>query len=128
MQEKNTLKAVLGSKCPNCREGNIFTYPLSRIGSFAATNKSCDNCGFKFEPEPGFFYGAMYISYVFIVGILLTTGFVLYNFFNDPDLWVYVLSAPTITIVLLPLIFRFSRVIYIYAFSGAKYNKKMGNS
>jgi hypothetical protein len=29
-------------------------------------NRVCEVCGQKFEPEPGFYYGAMFISYVFI--------------------------------------------------------------
>ncbi len=28
--------------------------------------KRCDVCGQKFEPETGFYYGAMFISYLFV--------------------------------------------------------------
>ncbi len=27
--------------------------------------KECSHCGQDFEPEPGFYYGAMFISYIF---------------------------------------------------------------
>jgi uncharacterized protein (DUF983 family) len=29
-------------------------------------HKACAVCGQRFEPEPGFYYGAMFISYIFI--------------------------------------------------------------
>lgn len=34
-------------------------------------NKTCSVCGQKMEPEVGFYYGAMFISYVFIAFISL---------------------------------------------------------
>jgi hypothetical protein len=76
-----------------------------------------------FEREPGFFFGAMYISYMFTVTIMLGTAFVLYFGFNDPPLLVYLLSVPLITVLLVPLSFRFSRVLYLYAFGGVSYNR-----
>ncbi|AHM63646.1 hypothetical protein D770_27015 [Flammeovirgaceae bacterium 311] len=76
-----------------------------------------------FEREPGFFFGAMYISYMFTVAILLGTSFVLYFGFDDPPLLVYLLSVPLVTLLLLPLSFRFSRVLYLYAFGGVSYNR-----
>ena len=32
---------MLQGKCPRCREGNIFTYPVSRISSLIKMNDTC---------------------------------------------------------------------------------------
>ncbi|GLR15654.1 DUF983 domain-containing protein [Portibacter lacus] len=42
-------------------------------------NHSCEVCGQRFEPEPGFYYGAMFISYIFsgwfFIGVALLLVF-----------------------------------------------------
>lgn len=52
-------------KCPKCHEGDLF-----ETGSFSFKNpfdmnEKCPHCGHNFWPEPGFYYGAMFISYIF---------------------------------------------------------------
>ena len=76
-----------------------------------------------YEQEPGFFFGAMYISYAFTVAILLGTSFVLYFGFDDPPTWVYMLAVPLVTLLFVPFSFRYSRVLYLYAFGGIRYNR-----
>ncbi|MFT7161544.1 MAG: hypothetical protein ACI9GZ_002729, partial [Bacteroidia bacterium] len=48
--------------------------------------KKCTVCNLTFEPEPGFYYGAMFISYAISMAMSVISGVVL---FNDPDMWVY---------------------------------------
>jgi uncharacterized protein (DUF983 family) len=52
-------------KCPKCHEGDLF-----ETGSFSFKKpfdmpKQCGHCGQNYWPEPGFYYGAMFISYIF---------------------------------------------------------------
>lgn len=122
MANDSTLKAILKAKCPRCHTGDIYTYPLIKIHKFTDTNKLCPHCKLMFEREPGFFFGAMYVSYVFSVAILLSTAFMLYFGFGDPAYWVYVVTIPLVVIIFLPLSFRYSRVLYLYAFGGVRYN------
>lgn len=120
-EKKSRVSAILQANCPRCHQGDIFEYPFYRLDKFSRTHKYCPVCGLQYEREPGFFFGAMYISYVFTVAILLGTAFVLYFGFNDPPTWVY-LSVTMVAIVLfLPVSFRFSRVLYLYAFGGVGY-------
>ena len=84
-------------------------------------NEHCSECGLRYEVEPGFFYGAMYVSYAFTVGIMLVGGIVIFNFFNDPDAMGYVIPITTISLILVPFNYRTSRVIFIHLFSGVKY-------
>ena len=48
-------------KCPRCNEGDLF----KKGGMFYEMPDQCLNCGQNFMPEPGFYYGAMFISYIF---------------------------------------------------------------
>ena len=32
-------------------------------------HKNCSHCNLKYEIEPGFFYGAMYVSYALAIGL-----------------------------------------------------------
>ncbi|WP_246164212.1 DUF983 domain-containing protein [Xanthovirga aplysinae] len=88
-------------------------------------NKSCPHCGLVFEREPGFFIGAMYVSYAFIVAIFITVALVLNYGFGDPDLWVYIFSVLGVVLIFLPLIVRYSRVLYLNGFGGIKYDKNL---
>ncbi len=60
------LYSIFGFKCPKCHESNLFyTSTFSFRRSFEM-KKSCEVCGQDFEPEPGFYYGAMFVSYIFM--------------------------------------------------------------
>lgn len=122
MSEKKALPAVLTGKCPRCRQGDMFKYSLLHITKFSEMHDDCPHCGHHFEEEPGFFIGAMYVSYAFSVAILLNTVFVLYYVFGDPDLSVYLISVVAIAVLLFPFSFRYSRILYIYLFGSVKYH------
>jgi uncharacterized protein (DUF983 family) len=57
--------AVVNIKCPRCHEADMF-----ETGSFSFNKpfdmkERCDKCGEDFFPEPGYYYGAMFLSYIF---------------------------------------------------------------
>lgn len=125
MQKKSALYAIINHKCPRCRRGDLFKYSfLKKPLRFTETNKTCPHCQLIFEREPGFFFGAMYVSYALTMAVLLCTAFILYNFFGDPELWVYIVTVPSIVLLLLPIIFRYSRTLYLHGFGGVSYDKK----
>jgi len=84
----------------------------------------CQECHQTFEPEPGFYYGAMFVSYIFSAIITLVTGFILYSFFNDPSIIVYIGAVAIVVIILSPLMYRYSRSIFLHIFGGIRYNPK----
>lgn len=83
-------------------------------------HEHCPNCGVRLEPEPGFYQGAMYVGYGFTVAILAVVGLGLYFTF-DPSEWVYIGTVIAITILLAPLNYRYSRILYLYMFGGIRY-------
>lgn len=120
MQAKNYPTALLQGKCPRCREGNIFTFPISRISKFNVMNKACPHCGVRLEPEPGFYQGAMYVGYAFTIAFLVLISGILYVLGN-PSEWVYIAVTIGVMVVLAPLNYRYSRILYLYLFGGIKY-------
>ena len=121
MQAKSYQIALLLGKCPHCREGDIFTHPIRRISKFNVMNKSCPHCGVMLEPEPGFYQGAMYVGYGITIAFLILISGILYTMGN-PSEWVYISVTIGVMIVLAPLNYRYSRILYLYMFGGTKYN------
>lgn len=83
----------------------------------------CPHCGLRYEVEPGYFIGAMYVSYAFSGGLALVLGFVLFYFFDDPDGWIYVGVIAPAMLLIAPINFRMSRVIWLHYVAGIKYQE-----
>jgi hypothetical protein len=91
------------------------------MGKFAETQYECKQCKLNYEPEPGFFFGAMYWSYAIIVGIIITLSVV----FNLLNLFDYAIAAiPIAIVILLPIIFRYSRMLMLYVVYPAMYSEQ----
>ena len=58
--------SIFNMKCPRCQEGDLFeTTTFSFEKPFDMPEK-CSNCGQSYMPAPGFYYGSMFISYIFM--------------------------------------------------------------
>lgn len=70
-----TLERI--GKCPKCHQGNIFEQKgnifLFRIPKM---NERCSECNYRFDKEPGYFFGAMYLSYALAILELFVVFFV----------------------------------------------------
>ena len=122
MHAKGYSTALLRGKCPHCRQGDIFKYPvLSNLSKFNVMNEKCPYCDVRLEPEPGFYQGAMYVGYGFTVAIIILVGIVLY-FLGDPSEWVYVGVSIGIMVLLIPYNYRYSRILYLHLFGGINFD------
>ncbi|SFD09150.1 Protein of unknown function [Spirosoma endophyticum] len=83
----------------------------------------CPHCGLRYEVEPGYFVGAMYVSYAISGGVALVIGFLLFYFGGDPEGWVYAAVVAPVMLIIAPINFRISRVIWLYYVAGIKYVK-----
>lgn len=118
----STALAILEQKCPRCHQGKLFTHSAFNLSKFADMPEACPVCDLRYEPEPGFYWGAMYITFAFSTGIMLVVGFLVYHLLNDPDTWVYVSAVAFFAVVLTPLSLRYSRTLMLYAFGGTRYD------
>lgn len=119
----SSLKSIVLCKCPKCSKGNIFTesnpYHLSKLTEMV---DACPVCGFSLKNETGFHFLSMYMSYIIscaICGIVIIPGTYIVGLDNFP----YVLIFNAIFLILLmPLIFRWSRMLSYWVTS--KFNFK----
>lgn len=107
------MRAALKLKCPKCAQSNLFTdpnpYHFKKLGDMPVV---CPNCALPFTPEPGFYYGAMYVSYA------LTVAMSVFNFIWVYLLWGFVVAPyliinSVLLIALFPLFFRYSRSFFL---------------
>ena len=118
------LSAIIGCKCPRCRTGNMFVYNSLMPGKFAKMNHDCPNCGAHFEPEPGFYIGAMYVSYGFGVAIV-GAMFIFFNvYWEEAPLSIYMGSVVAALILAVPVSYRYARVLYLHWFGGLVFDRK----
>lgn len=121
MSSKSTFKAITGAKCPQCHKGNLFSVPVYSFRNLSDVNKSCSVCGANFHAEPDFFYGAMYVSYAFSVALVITTMVVLNVLMDRPELWLYLTTVAVSNAILMPMMLRYSKVLYLYNVGKLKY-------
>jgi uncharacterized protein (DUF983 family) len=99
--------AMLRQRCPRCRRGKVFRGLLTM-------NEDCQECGLHFEREPGYFLGAMYVSYALSVPILGLI--ILAEYFLLPWLQIEFLAGLAVFpyLLFMPAVFRYSRIIWMY--------------
>jgi uncharacterized protein (DUF983 family) len=108
---RGALRGILRQVCPRCREGAIFRASLWR--GFLAMHETCPVCGLRFEREPGYFLGAMYFSYLLSIPPGLVIVLLLWRWTG----WRFdtvILGAFFCYLPLVPVVTRWSRVIWIY--------------
>lgn len=66
MTERATswLASVVKLRCPRCRTGRLFYTSSLGFSRPFDMPRDCPACGQDFWPEPGFYYGAMFMSYI----------------------------------------------------------------
>jgi uncharacterized protein (DUF983 family) len=115
------LEAMVGAKCPQCREGKMFKYPFWRVDKFSEMHENCPVCGLKFEVEPGFWFGAMFVSYANTIAMLVVLGVSIFYIFNDPPVLYYIIPVTILSLLTVPFNFRISRAIFLHLFGFVKY-------
>ncbi len=115
-------QALLKLRCPRCHTGPLFTHPATSLAHFDEMPPACPVCKQTYEPEPGFYYGAMYVSFGFSVFVVAAVGLALYFLANDPPVLVYVLTVAGVMLLCTPLSFRYARAVMLYMFGSTAYD------
>ncbi len=109
-----SFQSTIKGKCPNCEKGDIFESNgnifLLRVPRM---HEKCSECGYRFEKEPGYFLGAMYVSY----GLTILEMFVVFfaTFWFVP-LWLFFTLILTTLVIFSFFNFRWARIIWINLF------------
>ena len=111
----NIVYAILTEKCPKCGVGHVFKKKTDFI-QLPVMAESCEECGYHFEREPGYFIGAMYISYGLAVLEALITFMICFYFFPALSALGLALSLVGIIALFSMKNYKLSRVIYMHIF------------
>lgn len=99
------LKALLLQRCPHCLQGKVFLSWLSMY-------EHCPVCGIQYEREEGYFMMSIFIGY--ILGTAAAILPILIMLWLKATLITHIAVVSALIIVLSPLIFRYSRVIWLH--------------
>ena len=100
------LWAIIRQRCPVCLEGQVFR-------SFLGMNSHCPVCGIKYDRETGYFLNSMFIAYTLGFLILIPSAVLLYLW--DASILLFTIIIIVECIIMWPLLFRYSRVIWMHA-------------
>lgn len=133
LEKKRSLtSSILTLRCPHCREGHLYTnphtYTLSKLGE---AKQVCDVCGTNLNPEPGFYFGAAYVSYALTVALWVSVlvalkvldalGWIEFGFLTHPG--TFLTTGFVMTILTFPYLFRLSRSMWAHFFIKPKSEK-----
>lgn len=121
MSKISSVQSILKAKCPQCREGHLFPVSVFSFKKLSAINHNCSVCQANLNPEPDFYYGAMYISYAFSVALVITALTAINILIEEPELWMYLTTVLVGNLILFPAMLRYSKVLYLYGLGKLKY-------
>ena len=122
MKLANIFYSTFFNKCPRCHSAPVFKksnpYALSKMFH---VHERCNSCDLKYEKEPSFFYGAMYVSYALTSGWFIV-WFILYLTVLEMDTLLFAILVSVSIIALSPITLRLSRMLWLNFFYS--YDKK----
>ena len=116
LKKGSKLNSILTGSCPKCQNESMYLdkNPL-HLAKVLKMNENCSHCGLKYQLEPSFFYGAMYVSYGLNVAVGIAAFIVSFVFFGT-TIEESFLAIVIALIVLFPFVLRLSRNLYINMF------------
>ncbi|PIF33059.1 uncharacterized protein DUF983 [Flavobacterium sp. 9] len=116
LKKGSKLNSILTGSCPKCQKESMYSdrNPL-HLTKVLKMNDHCSHCGLKYQIEPSFFYGAMYVSYGLNVAVGIAAFIVSFVFFKTSIEESFIAIVVTL-ILLFPFVLRLSRNLYINMF------------
>jgi uncharacterized protein (DUF983 family) len=104
----SALAGIVARVCPRCRRGPIFA-------AMWVMNDNCPVCGLDFDRgDPGHFTGAMYVSYALAIPLIALLTLIEHLVIPGWSLFRLVVLASILSVPLIPWLWQYSRVIWIY--------------
>lgn len=70
MKARSLFSSMMRFKCPSCRKGDLFFKPWTFSTAYEMPDR-CPECDQNYCPEPGFYFGAMFLSYIITAFLFL---------------------------------------------------------
>jgi uncharacterized protein (DUF983 family) len=97
------LAAIVKQRCPRCLQGQVFA-TLFRM------HEQCPVCRLPFEREPGYFTGAMYLSY----GVAIISPVWLTMVWLGRSVGEVLLVIGPLLVAGSPWLFRYARMLWLH--------------
>ena len=116
LKKGSKLNSILTGSCPRCQNESMYLdkNPL-HFSKLLKMNEKCSHCGLKYQIEPSFFYGAMYVSYGLNVALGVAAFIISYVILNSSIKTAFI-SIIVSNVVLFPFVLRWARNVYINMF------------
>ncbi|PWA03941.1 DUF983 domain-containing protein [Flavobacterium psychrotolerans] len=116
LKKGSKLNSILTGTCPRCQNESMYLDPNPlHLTQVLKMHDHCSHCNLKYQIEPSFFYGAMYVSYGLNVGVGIV-AFIVSFVLLHLSLKTSFISIIAAVVLLYPFILRWSRNIYINMF------------
>src|SRR5262245_57161220 len=106
---RERLNAILHQRCPNCLQGPVFANGITM-------NERCTVCGHQFLREQGYFQGAMYMSYALGIPLMFVLTLIFILILPSHSVPTALIISVPVFLVLVPVMFRYSRVLWMHLF------------
>ncbi len=116
LKKGSKLNSILTGSCPRCQNESMYLdkNPL-HLSKLLKMNEKCSHCGLKYQIEPSFFYGAMYVSYGLNVALGVAAFVISFVIFKT-NLKIAFIAILASNLILFPFVLRWARNIYINMF------------
>ncbi len=122
MKKGSKLYSIATMTCPQCQESHMMVANPYRFSTMGEVKDKCEVCGLDLKPEPGFYYGAMYVSYALGVAVFVSIWASCNWFFENVGVWTQISLVLIALIGLGPYLYALSKVIWANFFFSYKAN------
>ena len=110
------LYSILYGACPKCHQESMYVEKNSyKLTDTLKMHERCSHCHTKYQMEPSFFYGSMYVSYGVGIAFSVAAFVISYLMFESSLVTAFIAIVATL-VGLMPVIMRLSRNIWINLF------------
>ena len=113
IKKGSKLYSIVHFKCPHCHEGEFF---ISRnpydFKHLSASHEKCPHCKRRLYLEPGFYYGAMYVSYALSVAHIVSFIVAKYILGIEMEFVNFIILVASFLILLTPIYYALSKIIW----------------
>lgn len=115
--------SIFKMKCPRCHEGDFYKGHPYKYSTMGRVHENCSKCDLKYNIEPSFFQGSYYVAYALGVALLIAVSVIKLIFFPEAGPLDLLISIIVSLILLSPLLYALSKIIWINVF--VKYEKNI---
>ncbi len=111
------LYSIANNKCPKCHEGDYFVEanPFN-LKKLTAVHEKCSKCNQPYSLEPGFYFGAAYVSYGFGVALFVASFLATYILWPSATFVDYTWITCGTVFLLFTVNYKLSRITYLNIF------------